>query len=407
LIALPWIALAWYYQHYAQWLPSEPDSTVSIGNLDCINSRTSGLTAATLIFYGGVVLIRHGQQVGSDLAMKMPKPDLAFANNMLSQILAVGLPIYAALNVGGFLVAFALALAVGSGLPTLIRGHTDSSTKVALSQKYLTAGLLLTAIFLSFFGMNAQWVAKPILGYVALLASIFVLRPPFASTLHSSSVSGHGLGISLTKRPNGSTQTLSNSDVPPQDPMGSALSGLVLGCLTVLVTRSFSIGLSDVVYLMVTAGSFATCLAYLEQSDVQSYRKFGVAVATGSAALFCSPPVGVDIYTVYITRAALSAASFFASRFDDRREGHEHHHHHSHSTAESSRATKLILRYSEPYPLLYSILKERDSRRIFYFMRYTHVYHYTLHIRLTTLVLTSVSCLFSSLMASPQGPWVC
>jgi hypothetical protein len=29
---------------------------------------------------------------------------------------------------------------------------------------------------------------------------------------------------------------------------------------------------------------------------------------------------------------------------------------------------------------LYSILKERDSRRIFYFMRYTHVYHYTLHI---------------------------
>ncbi|KAL3447206.1 cation efflux family-domain-containing protein [Aspergillus insuetus] len=367
LIALPWIALTWYYQHYAQWLPSELDSTVSFGNLDRINSRASALTATTLIIYGCIALIRHGQQVYSDSAMKMPNPDLAFAATMLSQILAVGLPIYAALNVGGFLVAFALALAVGSGLPTVVRGHAASSTKVKLSQKYLTAGLLLTAIFLSFFGMNAQWVGNPFFGYGALLASIFVVRPPFAPTSHSSSVPGHGLGISITKRPNGSSQTLSDSDVPLQDSMISALSGLLLGCLTIIVTRSFSIGLSDVVYLIATAGSLAICLTYLEPSDVRSNRKFGVAVATGSAALFCSPPVGVDIYTVYVTRAALSAASFFASRFDDRQEGHEHHHH-NHSAVESSRATKLILRYSEPYPLLYSILKERDSRRIFYFM---------------------------------------
>ncbi|KAL2837779.1 cation efflux family-domain-containing protein [Aspergillus pseudoustus] len=367
LVSLPWIALSWYYQHYAQWAPPQPNSTESIGNLDRTTSRAAGLTAATLLFYGFGALIRQSQQTGRESGIKMPKPDLALGSAALSQVLAVGLPVYATLKVGGFLVAFAMTLAHGSGLPTLIRGHAAGDSKVKLTHKYLTAGLLLTASLLSFFGMNAQWDGNPLFGYIALLASIFIMRPPFAYASYSSSASGHGLGISITGRPNNSSQTLLNSNVS-QDPIVSAISGLLLGFFRVLITGSVSIELSDVVYIVATAGSFATCLTYLEPSAIRSHRKLGVAAAAMSAALFCSPPVGVDIYTVYTTRAFLSAASFFVSRIEDRRGEHDHHHPHSHSVTESSHATKLILRYSEPYPLLYSILKERDSRRIFYFM---------------------------------------
>jgi zinc transporter 5/7 len=51
---------------------------------------------------------------------------------------------------------------------------------------------------------------------------------------------------------------------------------------------------------------------------------------------------------------------------------HDHKHHvHSHSaTIKPSRFTLLILPYTESWPLLNTIMKEKDSRRIFYFMRY-------------------------------------
>jgi zinc transporter 5/7 len=53
---------------------------------------------------------------------------------------------------------------------------------------------------------------------------------------------------------------------------------------------------------------------------------------------------------------------------------HAHHDHathsHSHGAAEKrSRFTRMILPYTEGWTLLHSIVKEKDSRRIFYFMR--------------------------------------
>jgi solute carrier family 30 (zinc transporter), member 5/7 len=45
-------------------------------------------------------------------------------------------------------------------------------------------------------------------------------------------------------------------------------------------------------------------------------------------------------------------------------------HGHSHNKIEArSRLTRMVLPYTESWPLLHSIMKEKDSRRIFYFMR--------------------------------------
>ncbi|KAL4911755.1 cation efflux family-domain-containing protein [Aspergillus aurantiobrunneus] len=371
-VALPWIAVSWFYEHYAQWTRPEPNSTSSVGNLDRILSRTFGLTAATLVLYGGFALVRLSQRVGCESAMRIPRLDSTTGTSAFSQICSIALPIYATLKVGGFHVAFSLAIAIGSGLPTLIRDRTSASNeKGRQSFKKLTTALILTVIVLSFFGMNALWDSSAFLGYTALLASVFLIRPPFPAASNSSHGSGSGLGISIPGRPNGLAQTLPEPDNSSRDPMIAALSGLVLGFLTLLVTRGFSFGASDNMYLLAVAGSLAACLMYLDTSNIYSPRKIGVAVATGSAALFCSPPTRDDIYIVYILRILIATASFFAASFDDKRSGSDenaHNHHHAHSTSDSSQATKLILRYSEPYPLLYSILKERDSRRIFYFM---------------------------------------
>lgn len=44
-------------------------------------------------------------------------------------------------------------------------------------------------------------------------------------------------------------------------------------------------------------------------------------------------------------------------------------------SAERSRFTNALLPYTAPWPLLHSVMTEKDSRRIFYFMRYTDFIH--------------------------------
>ncbi|KAL4735629.1 cation efflux family-domain-containing protein [Aspergillus similis] len=255
--------------------------------------------------------------------------------------------------------------------PEIVRGQTSASNgRGRQSFKRLSAAFIPIVLALSFFGMNAVWDNAPFMGYMALLASVFLIRPPFPAILGSAHASDSGLGISMPDHPNDSLTTL-ELDNSSQDPMIAALTGAVLGFLTFIITGDFSFAASDIVQILAAAGSLATCLTYLDISSIYSPRKIGVAVATGSAALFCSPPVRDNVHIVYFIRALLAIASFFAARLDDKRsvpEEHAHHHHYVHATSKPSRATKIILRYTESYPLLYSILKERDSRRIFYFM---------------------------------------
>lgn len=372
MIALPWIALSWFYERYANWARLEPDSTFSTGNLDQITARTFGLTAATLLLYGGYSLVRANQLSGSGLDIRIPNFDLSMVATAFSQLCSVALPIYATLKVGGFLFAFALVIAVGSGLPALIRGHASGNGKQRASFKKVTAALLLMTVLLNFLGMNAVWGSRPFFGYLALLASVFLIRPPFTAGSTPNSASGAGLGISFPSGSSDPAQILLKPDDSSRDPAIAALSGLTLGLLTFLFTKNLSFGASDVVYILTVSGSLAASLTYLDLSVIHSPRKLGVAIATGSVALFCSPPVQDDIYIVYVVRIFLAVASFFATKFDVQRsntDNHAHHHHHA-KISEPSRATKLILHYSEPYPLLYSILRERDSRRIFYFMRF-------------------------------------
>jgi zinc transporter 5/7 len=53
---------------------------------------------------------------------------------------------------------------------------------------------------------------------------------------------------------------------------------------------------------------------------------------------------------------------------------HNHDHSHAHTTGDWSRATGLLLPYTSRWPLLHTIMTERDSRRIFYFMMYVGIF---------------------------------
>ncbi|TPR02622.1 Ubiquitin-conjugating enzyme E2 2 domain protein [Aspergillus niger] len=379
LLSLPWIILSWYHQQHALWQTtfstSDETAASSLGSelLEQAASKTSMLTAVTMIVYGCGQLFRSIQRGGSDSEVTLPRMSSSAASAALLRVSSVALPIYATLKVGGFLVACGLLLPVASGLPTVIQGYgLHSSAQSRLSQKKVTAMLLVTIIALSLWGMNATRDPHPYLGYVSLLTSVFVLRLPFSGTPSASAdldyLTSNG-AVSQKQSTKQDSGKLSSSDS-----ILAVLSGIILALVTVVVSGNVSLKASNMMYQLAAAGALATSLIFVSPSHLRSPQKIGLMIGVGAAALLSSPPLQEKVHLAYVARAIATAASFLAARFDDRQmrlsqHSHTHnHHHHAHSGADATKITRLIIQYSEPYPLLYSILKESDSRRIFYFM---------------------------------------
>lgn len=360
LMALPWIALSWYAKTHAQSTPLESADSAGAEmsmRLGGIVERTGIVTAAAMVLIGcAQTVFLHG---GDPSTFAWPKLNAQSASMVFLQLYAIGLPVYAAFKVGGFLVAFVLLLALASGMPTIVQKPSPSKASQArLGEKKLTMTLIATAIGLGFLGINTPSDRRPFLGYVALFISVFILRPPFFGLGQPGAVSV-GLGLTSTEMPS----------VGPGDGVLSVISGIFLTFMTLIFSKDFSFTALDFIYLLIVAGLFTAPLLCLRPTSIRSPRKFGLAIGAAAAALLCAPPSRDGVVIAYVGRSILAGISFVTARVDDRHlrlTANSHHHVHS----DASRMTKLIIHYSEPYPLLYSILQESDSRRIFYFMRY-------------------------------------
>lgn len=372
---LPWVVFSWYQRQYVQSpkLSGEgiPGTTASIP-IGQVGQKTCLLTAITLTLFGfGQIIRTNHQKAGSFTlaSVNLPKLNVKSVQASFSQITSVALPIFAALQLGGFLVAFALLLAAASGVPSII--NKASRTQEKYSRKILSVALLVTVIVSSFLGLNHPWDVSPVIGYAALLGSVFVAPPPFPSLRHNGPIPEPGLVAAQSK----ASRPVYSSAVVTTDAPLAVVSGCSLALLTILFNRGFAFSVSELVYLLIPTGILATSLMISLPSSLRSPKKTGLAICAGAAAFLCSPHAQDDLLMVYATRGILATASFFASRRDDMHlhlDAHVHNHTHSHSrshtTSESSQVSKWLLHKSEPYPLLYSILKEKDSRSIFYFM---------------------------------------
>lgn len=382
---MPWIALSWYSREYARPFevlkePSATENVPPVSMIGQVGQKTCAMTAITLLVFGCGQLLRMNRQKGgsrSISSVRLPAINVKTAQASFLLMCSVGLPVYATLKIGGFLVAFALLLATATGIPNLVRGHSPNTSQERFSRKSMTLALLAGAMLLSFFGLNQPWGSYPFMGYAALLVSILVISPPFPSLQHQGAISEPGLvAQSLTaqaKPPGSSTSALFvTADAPL-----AAISGAILALVMALFSQIFSFEMMPFIGLLIPSSLFAASLAFSLPTRLRSPSKAGLAICTGTAAFACSPHFRDDYFIVYVARIILSTVSFFTSRMDDshlRLDAHSHNHTHhrhpsqSHATAELWRLTRWIVNRSEPYPLLYSILKEKDSRSIFFFM---------------------------------------
>jgi len=382
---LPWIAISWYPRRCTQQNESAPDglaadkaSATIFKGIEQTGQKACVLTAITLLLFGVGRLVRLNYQKGSSFSLtKFPAPSTQNAQAALLQICSIGLPIYAALKVGGFLVAFALLLATATGVPSLVASDSRMVAHERYGRKIFTLAVLGTAIISSYLGLNNAWDTWPLTGYLALLLSILVISPPFPVLRRQGPIPEPGLvADSISKQDQASGSNPSAVVITTDAPL-ALVSGSSLLILTMLISWGLPFSLADSFYLLVPAGLLAAALMVSSPAGLRSSQKFGLAVSTGAASLLSSPHIRDDIVMVYAARCLLALVSFFAARMDDKHlrvdahshsHTHHHHHNHSHEPTEVSVVTKWLLRRSETYPLLYSILKEKDSRSIFYFM---------------------------------------
>lgn len=339
--------------------------------------KTGVLTSLTLLIFGCGQFLHVQRQSGGSIdisTIKFPAVTAKTAQAVFLQICLVALPIFASLKVGGFVVAFALLLAIGSGVPALVQTDPRNLRTERYNQKIFTIALLAIVTLLSISGLNKSWDSTPFMGYLALIVSIFVLPPPFPTLRLQGPIPEPGLvseSISQRSKTSGTGQPAA---LVTTDASLALVSGFSLAVLGLIISRGIPFELPDIPYLLIPGGLFAIGLMRASPSSLRSGEKVGLGVFTAAAALLCSPHIQDDLIFLYPTRGALAAASFFASRMDDSRlrlEVHSHnhsHHHHGHSHSEGTMITRWLVSRSEAYPLLHSILKEKDSRSIFYFM---------------------------------------
>ncbi|KAJ5138241.1 uncharacterized protein N7515_003089 [Penicillium bovifimosum] len=376
-IVLPWIALSWYQRQHAQAQASSGEdipltaTTVSVGQ---IGHKTCFLTALTLIIFGSGQILRTSYQKAGPSSLpsiKLQTLTSRSAQTALSQIISVALPIFAALKVGGFLVAFTILLATASGVPAIMNGASRAQEKY--SKKTMSIALLLVGIISSYLGLNRAWDVSPVIGYAALLCSVFIAPPPFPSLRHNGPIPEPGLVAPQSKSPGPDHSSV----VVTTDAPLAIIAGFSLAISTILLNRGSVFGISNFAYVSIPTALFAVSLMISEPTTLRSPNKTGLAMSAGAAAFLSSPHAQDDLLMVYAMRGILAVASFFASRRDDAHlhldahahsHTHGHSHSHSHTTTDTTRVSKWLLHKSEPYPLLHSILKEKDSRSIFYFM---------------------------------------
>ena len=384
LIALPWIALSWYPRRCTQQIESGSDglatekaSITTFKGIEQAGQKACVLTAVTLLLFGVGRLARLNYQNGSSLSLaKFPSPSAQSAQAAFLQICSIGLPIYASLKVGGFLVAFALLLATATGLPNLVASDSRMLAQERYGRKTFTIAVLAAAITLSYLGLNNAWDPWPLTGYLALLLSVFVISPPFPFLRRQGPIPEPGLVAGYRSKEDQASGSNQSAVVVTTDAPLALVSGSCLMVIAMLISGGLPFSLADSIYFLAPAGLLAAALMVSSPAGLRSSHKFGLAVSTGAASLLSSPHIRDDIVMVYAARCLLTLVSFFAARMDDKHlrvdahsHSHTHHHHnHSHEPTEVSVVTKWLLRRSETYPLLYSILKEKDSRSIFYFM---------------------------------------
>lgn len=407
------------------------------------------LAAATLILgaVSGKAQMSYGEKDQTKRSLKssdqqptqFSRAIISNAQKVIKKLSCVLLPCYAASSLGGARVTLIMLIALYSKIMTLDDGELTISDikrwKQLLEYRRWTLLSIVAQILLDF-ATNAD-LSRGVAyasGYLALIISIIALPPPFPSIIresrihgtHNQSASGSVVLSSGFETPSiPEVSSLRKSTISPLISSSEELNitleaGVVSIILCVLLwfTSRLSADVLNPIYLIwfsITACTTAACLLLAQPQSLQENRGLGILVGafTGSiiTCLFHT-----DKWPTLTYQALLIGVSFLSMQIDTptilasiSKSSLRHNAHHHHSTSSShavhgqdhSWFTQFLLDIFQHRALLHSILVEKDSRRIFYFMRSVTGIISTAKRAYKILALILLSCLYNSSTASP------
>ena len=380
------------------------------------------LTSGTLILVGGACKIRSFFRQESELhstgAGHKRNPSLASLQSdsvnarrvrrVIASMLGVGLPFYATFHLGSERVGVVMLAALVTDLTNANNEPRDlptrSGIKRLLGPRRWTMAVILLQLLYDVVGLTGYTSPyNSLLGYLILAICIFALPPPFStaaakktyvsSPIEPPSPSGPNVLATLREAPS-AVQNLPAPDLKasslmssPEDIDLTLAAGAVLGILTFVISFFVIPTASDLSYFSYIGGFAAVCAAAFTLTTTQTQRLrqsrgVGLLIASTSLSLLLAI-VKPTSWTALAFQGFLISMSFTAIALDTHKpmittsnQTHTHTHLHSHHEgrkpagheAHPSSISCYLISQTGGWPLLHSILLEKDSRRIFYFM---------------------------------------
>ena len=385
------------------------DQTTNILRADHGSFSTCVLASSTLLLVGLTGKISGPPTLLDRRKHSLNKKDpgiAARARRILERIMGVGLPFYATMKLGSDRLVLVMLVALAADITNVEDETTDLISTKGWKRLFIhrrwTLASILVQILGDLMGLSTPYSFWEIfIGYVALLVSIFFIAPPFPSLKVKASPTTSVITASPSSTPKLlATQWESSPWAKPMLSSQRATSPLVctiedinltlaagtalgvLSCVILLVSRS---GAGALTALDLGLGLLSACTAALSYQLVQpqAFRKnsgvgllLGSMMSVGLMTIFRS-----DTWSYMAYQGIIIGITFAATKLDTRRSlstSHTKHQTLARSLANEhdklrhvpSRISRFILDFSQKWPLLHSILMEKDSRRIFYFMWY-------------------------------------
>ncbi|KAI9831477.1 MAG: putative zinc transporter msc2 [Thelocarpon superellum] len=390
--------------------PSHSPSTIPSPALSKL-IEACAITSGTLLLVGLMGRIRATQGLldrrKESLGMSgdTDKKSIALTSGLgvqkiLVRVLGVGLPLYAAIKLGGGPVAAVLLVvsAAGTTADVLRTDLTrlDGWKRLVLLRKWTMGAIIVGLIAQVAWREAGTSLMASAVGCLALLASVFILPLPLpAATAKLSTIT--------TSNPASSSATSAVPSTPwdepspvvdalpsevlaspltlgPQDVHVTLLAGGLLFLISAMASLLFAGGrFYSFLHLVLLAASITTAagsLMFAQPSSLRTAPKAGLAGGLSASALF-SALFTSTAWTSCLLQSIFFAAFYLAVQVDTGspaiqgllQQGRQLlNPGASDSPAKHSQFTGLLLDSTRDWPLAYSILSEKDSRRIFYFM---------------------------------------
>ena len=407
-LPLPYILSSYSSAHHAE--PS--DATAKAISWDWSTSQLLNdllisvmLTSLVLLSVGGYAkygrrnsLYRNAQS-GLGVAGDTNKPstikfDYLTSSRIARRSVGIALPFFATMQLGGLSISVLVLVMISSGLLPMNKEHFNLSH--FRGWKNLLAQKTWTLVFSALLCLAAvQYASNPWLcsltGILAMIVCVFFCNPPYLveavpagsymsplpSAKSTSAVPSTPWDTAETSYPSPVT-LIHNPIIASAEEISltlisgaltAATGGVVYGFCNFAVTTTESAA----IFLLVTLATIWTFLGV----EISIFGKGSIPLVTGLAtAIFSNALIFTNFQSLW-QDAILGAMAYMAVALDTAKLesvslGHTHlvpsEKHIRHRNKNISAPTKILLQSTERYSLLHSILADKDSRRIFYFM---------------------------------------